>query len=108
MLSATHKARPLPVHAVLSAPLNPLHRVCCRSFYVASTFLTLSERLNWSGAFYFYAAAAAASFFFYLLFVPETNGLPLEVITPLFKDPKALVRANLRSSGFAAAKKPAA
>jgi len=68
------------------------------SFYVASTFLTLSDKISWSGAFYVYAAAAAFSFVFYLLFVPETNGLPLEVITPLFKDPVTLIKTNLASA----------
>ena len=71
------------------------------SFYVASTFLTLADRVSWSGAFFVYAGAAAFSFFFYLLFVPETNGLPLEVITPLFEDPAQLVKANLASTAAA-------
>ena len=38
---------------------------------------------------------AAASFVFYGLFVPETAGVRLEEIPPLFGDPKALVRRNL-------------
>ena len=64
------------------------------SYLVASSFLTMSERLNWSGTFYLYAAVAAASFGFYALAVPETNGLMLEEIAPLFARPGALVRRN--------------
>ena len=117
------------------------------SFVVAYTFLTMCERLEWSGTFYLYAAfageraarrgvgiivarprarvaqrapaarlvrtlratlrslhppsppcpLAAASFVFYGLFVPETAGVRLEEIAPLFGDPKALVRRNLGS-----------
>ena len=70
------------------------------SFFVALTFLSLCERLQWSGVFYLYAAAAVFAIFFYALFVPETSGLPLEVIAPQFGHPKALVRANLRSLGI--------
>ena len=55
----------------------------------------MCERLEWSGTFYLYAAMAAASFMFYGLFVPETAGVRLEEIAPLFGDPKALVRRNL-------------
>lgn len=66
------------------------------SFVVAYTFLTMCDR-SWSGTFYLYAAFAAASFFFYGLFVPETAGVRLEEIAPLFGDPKALVRRNLGS-----------
>ena len=69
------------------------------SFVVAYTFLTTCERLNWSGSFYLYAALAAASFFFYALFVPETNGMALEEISPLFGKPRTLVSRNLRSLG---------
>jgi len=68
------------------------------SFYVASTFLTLADKISWSGAFYVYAGAAAFSFVFYLLFVPETNGLPLEAITPLFQNPAKLVKTNLANA----------
>ena len=64
------------------------------SFLVASSFLTMSERLQWSGSFYLYAAVAAASFVFYALFVPETSGLTLEQISPIFADPASLVREN--------------
>ena len=39
--------------------------------------------------------SAALSFVFYGLFVPETAGVRLEEIAPLFGDPKALVRRNL-------------
>uniref|UniRef100_A0A7S0LIW5 Major facilitator superfamily (MFS) profile domain-containing protein n=1 Tax=Coccolithus braarudii TaxID=221442 RepID=A0A7S0LIW5_9EUKA len=64
------------------------------SYLVASTFLTMSERLQWSGSFYIYASIAALSFFFYAFVVPETNGLRLEEISPLFGKPLALVRRN--------------
>lgn len=37
------------------------------------------------------------SFVFYGLFVPETAGMRLEDIAPLFGNPKALVRRNLGS-----------
>ncbi len=65
------------------------------SFVVAYTFLTMCERLKWSGAFYMYAAIAAVSFLFYGLFVPETAGVRLEEIAPLFGKPKTLVSRNL-------------
>ena len=65
------------------------------SFVVAYTFLTMCERLKWSGAFYMYAALAALSFIFYGLFVPETAGVRLEEIAPLFGKPKTLVSRNL-------------
>ena len=67
------------------------------SFYVAYTFLTLCEKLNWSGTFLLYAAAAAVAFCFYAAFVPETTGMQLEDIYPMFANPTELVRANLRS-----------
>ncbi|KAL1523345.1 hypothetical protein AB1Y20_018290 [Prymnesium parvum] len=66
------------------------------SYIVASSFLTLSDRLNWSGSFYLYAAIAALSFVFYALFVPETSGVALEDINPLFASPANLVRRNLK------------
>ena len=106
---------------ITSPPLHPLHRITWlvlaeifpsnirgkamgiatmvnrgTSFVVAYTFLTMCDR-SWSGTFYLYAAFAAASFFFYGLFVPETAGVRLEEIAPLFGDPKALVRRNLGS-----------
>ena len=65
------------------------------SFVVAYTFLTMCERLEWSGTFYLYAAMAAASFMFYALFVPETSGIALEEIYPLFAQPSALVKRNI-------------
>ena len=67
------------------------------SFIVASTFLTLCEKLHWSGAFYMYAGLAFISLVFYVLFVPETNGMALEAITPLFGKPRQLVNQNLRT-----------
>ena len=33
-----------------------------------------------------------------MLFVPETNGLPLEKITPLFKNPATLIKTNLANA----------
>ena len=65
------------------------------SYIVASTFLTMSERLRWSGTFYLYAALAALSFVFYALIVPETAGVQLEEIHPLFAKPRELIRRNL-------------
>jgi predicted MFS family arabinose efflux permease len=65
------------------------------SYIVASSFLTLSERLHWSGTFYIYAAVAALSFVFFALCVPETNGIALEDINPLFANPRNLIKSNL-------------
>ena len=42
-----------------------------------------------------YAALAAFSFVFYGLCVPETSGVALEDIAPLFGKPKLLVGRNL-------------
>jgi len=67
------------------------------SFVVASTFLTLCEKLQWSGAFYVYAGFALLSLVFYVLLIPETNGLALEVITPMFSKPVQLMRQNLKT-----------
>jgi len=68
----------------------------CTSYIAALTFLTMCDMMQWGGTFYVYAAFAAFAFVFYMLFVPETTGLPLEEITPLFAEPRALVRQNLR------------
>ena len=70
------------------------------SFVVSLTFLSLCERLNWSGVFYMYAGWAAFAIVFYALFVPETTRLPLEEIAPQFGEPRALVTTNLRSLGL--------
>ena len=78
------------------------------SFVVALTFLSLCERLHWSGAFYLYAVAAVFAFFFYAVAVPETTGLPLEEIAPMFEKPATLVRTNLRSLGLFSGKQAAA
>ncbi len=67
------------------------------SFVVAFTFLSLCERLQWSGSFYLYATVSAFAFFFYALFVPETTGLQLEYIGELFEHPRELVRHNMAS-----------
>lgn len=67
------------------------------SYVAALTFLTMCDKMQWGGTFYVYAAFAAFAFVFYALLVPETTGLPLEEITPLFDAPKALVQRNLAS-----------
>jgi len=67
------------------------------SFVVSLTFLSLAERLNWSGVFYLYAGWSVFAIFFYALFVPETTGLPLEDIAPQFGAPRTLVLNNWRS-----------
>lgn len=76
------------------------------SFMMASRFLTLSEKTCWSGAFLLYASFAIASFFFYLLFVPETKGMALEDITPLFARAGILVKTNLGLLSAASRKSP--
>ena len=73
------------------------------SFVVSLTFLSLCERLNWSGAFYLYAGWAVFALVFYAVFVPETTGLPLEAIAPKFEHPREIMRTNLASLGLAKA-----
>lgn len=74
----------------------------CTSFIAALTFLTMCDRLQWGGTFYVYAAFAAFAFVFFALLVPETTGLPLEDITPLFATPKKLVASNIKSLKWSA------
>jgi len=47
---------------------------------VASTFLTMTEKLGKAGAFWFYAVVCVAGIIFCYLFVPETKGHTLEEI----------------------------
>ena len=81
--------------------------VTSSSFVAALTFLTMCDRLQWGGTFYVYAALSAFALLFFALLVPETTGLPLEEISPLFDAPRELVRRNLAALGVlrAAARK---
>ena len=67
----------------------------CTSFVAALTFLTMCDAMQWGGTFYVYAGFALFSLVFYALLVPETTGMPLEQITPLFDEPRKLVRTNI-------------
>ena len=57
---------------------------------VASTFLTLTEKLGKSGAFWFYAIVCAAGIVFCYLYVPETKGHTLEEIEAHLKKNEGL------------------
>lgn len=57
---------------------------------VASTFLTLTEKLGKAGAFWFYAAVCIAGIVFCRFYVPETKGLSLEKIEDFLKKNKGL------------------
>lgn len=57
---------------------------------VASTFLTLTEKLGKAGAFWFYAAVCVAAIIFCYLYVPETKGHTLENIEDFLKKNKGL------------------
>lgn len=57
---------------------------------VASTFLTLTEKLGKAGAFWFYAAVCLAGLVFCYLYVPETKGYSLENIESFLKKNKGL------------------
>jgi len=72
----------------------------CTSFIAALTFLTMCDKMQWGGTFYVYAGFAIFALVFYTLFVPETTGMPLETISPLFDSPRQLVRTNLASLGL--------
>ena len=72
------------------------------SFVAALTFLTMCDRLQWGGTFYVYAALSAFALLFFALLVPETTGLPLEEISPLFDAPRE-PRRNLAALGVRAA-----
>mgnify|MGYP003685746245 CR=1 FL=1 len=67
----------------------------CTSFIAALTFLTMCDKLKWGGTFYVYAGFAGFALVFYALLVPETTGLPLELITPKFAKPMQMMRDNL-------------
>jgi hypothetical protein len=72
----------------------------CTSFIAALTFLSMCDRMQWGGTFYVYAGFSAFALIFYMLLVPETTGMPLEDISPLFDEPRKLVRKNLQSLGL--------
>jgi len=57
---------------------------------VASTFLTLTEKLGKAGAFWFYAAVCIVALVFCYLYVPETKGHTLEDIEKHLKRNKGL------------------
>lgn len=57
---------------------------------VASTFLTLTEKLGKAGAFWFYAVVCLAAIVFCYLYVPETKGKSLENIEDILKKDKGL------------------
>ncbi len=62
------------------------------NFIVASTFLTLTEKLGKSGAFWLYAAVSVAGLFYVKYFVPETKGITLEGIEQYLRSGKPLGR----------------
>jgi sugar porter (SP) family MFS transporter len=66
---------------------------------VASTFLTLTEKLGKAGTFWFYAIVCAIGIVFCYLYVPETKGHTLEEIEEHLKKNK-----GLRSLGVKEAK----
>ena len=57
---------------------------------VASTFLTLTEKLGKAGAFWFYAVVCIVALVFCYLYVPETKGHTLEQIEDHLKKNKGL------------------
>lgn len=57
---------------------------------VASTFLTLTEKLGKAGAFWFYAVVCVAAIIFCYFYVPETKGRTLENIEDFLKKNKGL------------------
>ena len=57
---------------------------------VASTFLTLTEKLGKAGAFWFYASVCVVGIVFCYLYVPETKGVSLENIENFLKKNKGL------------------
>ena len=67
------------------------------SYVVALTFLSLCEATQWRGAFYLYGGFALFALVFYAALVPETTGMRLEDISPLFGKPRELARRNLAS-----------
>lgn len=65
------------------------HTLLSAGFAAFSLLLTAHTLLS--------AGFAAFSLLFFALFVPETSGMPLEEITPLFAEPRQLLRRNLAS-----------
>jgi sugar porter (SP) family MFS transporter len=59
---------------------------------VASTFLTITEKLGKAGAFWLYGLVAVAGLIFCKFFVPETKGHSLEAIEKYLKTKKPLVK----------------
>jgi MFS family permease len=57
---------------------------------VASTFLTLTEKLGKAGTFWFYAVVCVIGIIFCYLYVPETKGHTLENIEDFLKKNKGL------------------
>ncbi|MDD5086027.1 MAG: sugar porter family MFS transporter [Candidatus Omnitrophica bacterium] len=57
---------------------------------VAATFLTLTQRLGASGAFWFYGVMAIGGLFFTYFFVPETKGHTLEDIEKYLRSGRKL------------------
>jgi len=60
------------------------------NFIVASTFLTLVQKLGKAGAFWFYGVISIAGLIFCIFFVPETKGQSLEVIEDHLRSGKRL------------------
>ena len=56
----------------------------------------MCEHMQWGGTFYVYAGFAAFALVFFAALVPETTGMPLEAISPLFDEPRKLIETNLR------------
>lgn len=59
---------------------------------VASTFLTIIEKIGKAGAFWLYGIVAIAGLIFCIFFVPETKGHSLEAIEKYLKTKKPLVK----------------
>jgi len=57
---------------------------------VASTFLTLTEKLGKAGAFWLYGVICVIGIVFCILYVPETKGRSLESIEEFLKKNKGL------------------
>jgi len=57
---------------------------------VASTFLTIIEKIGKAGAFWLYGIVAIAGLIFCIFFVPETKGHSLEAIEKYLKTKKPI------------------
>lgn len=79
-----HLLGSLPALALLSAAGIAATANWLSNAAVAQTFLTLTQKLGGSGAFYCYCAIAAGGFAWTYRFLPETNGLSLEQVQQLF------------------------